>query len=260
MNALFSWINHVDGSAVTLTASASSGDLSASNLADPIIGRRWRTTSLSAYVDIDFATDKTVGVVALRFPRDTTFPLSGTVRHQFDADGGTPGTGAAHDSTAVSIGAADGYGYHLYKPAAAVTARYWRFTFAVTGLSYIDVGRAWAGEAWQPTFDVAGGYEDGWLDLSETTRAARSGAEFVDERARQRQYALALEALSSSERDSIREMMRIAGSSKQVLFCLDPDSFARETVIGRLAGSQPIRHRALTSNLYGKAFVIGESL
>lgn len=261
MTALFSWINHVDGSAAVLSSSGHSGDLAPSNLADPIIGKRWRTTSLTGWAQADFGSNKSVAVLAIVFPRDTTFPTSGSIQWHLDADGGTAGTGAAYDSGAISIGAADGYGYHLHVPASAVSARYVRFTFSgVTGLSFIDVGRLWAGEKFVPTQDVAGGYDDDWDDLSITHVAERSGAEYVDPRPRQRLYAVGLEALDSDERDEVREMGRIAGTSGQILFCLDPDSFAKETVVGRLRRSTPIRHRALSQTLYMKAFSIRESL
>jgi hypothetical protein len=257
--ALLSWINHVDLSATVLSSSGHAGDLAPSNLADPIVGKRFRTTSLTGWGQADFGANKTVGVLALVFPRDTTFPTSGTVRWQLDVDGGTAGAGATYDSTAISIGASEGYGYHLHLPTEA-SVRYVRFTFAVTGLSFIDVGRLWAGEAWRPDVNIVGGYEDEWDDLSVISRAQRSGAEYVDERPNQRLYAVGLEALDDSDRNDIREMQRIVGISKQLLFCLDPDSFTRQTILGRLRASTPIRHRALTSHLYTKAFAIRESL
>ena len=120
--ALLSWVNHVDESVVVLSSSHQEGDLTPTNLADPIIGRRWRTATLTAWGQVDFTVNQTVDVVALAFPRDVPVPTSGTVRHHFDADGGTPGAGAAHDSTAIAIDVDDGYGYHLYKPPASVTA------------------------------------------------------------------------------------------------------------------------------------------
>lgn len=260
MTAAFSWVNHIDASATVLSTDSETGSLTVSNVADTIIGRRHRLTSLTGYGQADFGSNKTVGILALRFPRDTSFPLAGTVRWRLDADGGTPGTGAAYDSTAISIGAADGYGYHLHVPGSNVTARYVRWTFAASGVSFVDVGRVWAGEIWQPTYDVEGGYDDEWDDLSRITASARSGARFVDERPRQRMMAFQLGALDSTERDNVREFQRIAGMAKQTLFCLDPSSFAKETMIGRIGKTTPIKHRNLSVNLYTKAFVIEEDL
>lgn len=252
-----SWVNHIDAVATILSASQSAGDLSISNVSDPIIGKRWRTTSLTAYGQADFGSDKTVDFLALVFPRDTTFPTAGTITHTLDADGGTAGSGVAHSSGAVSIGVTDGYGYHLYKLSASVTARYWRWTFNVSGVSFVDVGRVWAGEMFVPTYDPALGYGDEWADLSAVSGAQRSGAEFVDNGPRQRMVAFGYEALDAAEADEIREMQRIAGLSGQVMFCKDTTAPSKETILGRLAKATPILHRL---PVYTKAFAIRESL
>ena len=255
---LLSWVNHVDLAAAAITASQETGNLSISNVASSIIGRRWRTTELTGWGQVDFGTDQEVGVLALRFPRDTPFPVAGTISHQLDADGGTPGAGAAYAALTQPIGTTEGYGYHVHLPTTAITARYWRFTFAVTGVSFIDVGRAWAGPAWRPTFNIALGYQDGWSDLSRISSSTRSGAEFVDVRARQRAFTFGLEALSDTERDELREMGRLTGISQQLLFVKDPDTPTMETVLGRMSGTTPIRHRNIP--IHQKAFSIRESL
>lgn len=258
---LLSWTNHADRAAAALTASSQSGDLSPSNVADPIVGRRWRTTDLSGWIQLDAGADVAIHAIALAFSRDTGFPTAGTVRHRIDASGGTPGTGAVYDSTAISLGTQDGYGYHLHVPASVQTGRYLRCTFAVSGVSYIDLGRLWAaGEAFRPTFHIQGGYEDSWRDLSQIAVAQRSGAEFVDSRPRRRELAFGLNGLSAAERTTLREMNRLAGNSAQVLFCLDPDSFATETVIGRWGATLALQHVALSQQLYRQSFLLRESL
>jgi hypothetical protein len=255
---LLSWVNYVDLDAAIISAQEEVGNLSVQNIANPITGRRWRSTQLNGWAQVDFGSDQTVGVLALMFPRDTPIPTVGTISHQLDADGGTPGTGAAYSSPTTPIDTSEGYGYHVHVPASAVSARYWRFTFNVSGVTYIDVGRAWAGEAWRPTFNISLGYEDGWSDLSRISASARSGAEFVDSRARQRDFAFGLGALSSAERDDIREMGRLTGISNQLLFVKDPAAPSKETVIGRMASTTPILHREIP--IHSKAFSVRESL
>lgn len=257
-NSGLSWVNHIDGSATVLSASQTAGDLSISNVADPVVGKRWRTTTLTAYGQADFGANKTIGIVCLRFPRDTAFPTAGTVTHRFDADGGTAGAGATLNSGALAIGTTEGYGYHVYKLSTAISARYWRWTFNVTGVSFVDVGRAWAGEWFVPTYDIAFGYGDEWGDLSGISASRRSGAEFIDAGPRQRLFAFGLNALSESERNSIREMQRIAGVSQQILFCKDTTAPTKETVLGRLGNSTPILHPNLP--IFTKAFTVRESL
>jgi len=255
-NILFSWVNHVDTAA--LAASSAAGSMTIAGVANPIIGKRWRTLDLGAYGQADFGADKAIGIVALVFPRDTMGALAGTVRHRFDTDGGAVGNGAAHDSGDVAIGAVEGYGYHVYIPPSPVTARYWRWTYAASGVAYIDTGRAWAGEAWQPEVNFSYGQGDTWDDLSRISVSDRSGAEFVDERARRRLMDFALEHMSEADRQSVRELRRIVGISRQILTVLDPDSAAKETILGRLAETNPILHTAFP--IFSTTFRIRESL
>ncbi len=258
--ALLSWTNLADASGVVLSASDQAGDLSPSNVVDPIIGRRLRVT-ITGWLQVDLGANDSMFFMALRFPRDTPLPTAGTVQHQLDADGGTPGAGAVYDSGAIAINTSDGYGYHFHLPSSAQTARYARVTFNITGISFIDVGRFWlGGEAFRPTFDVSGGYEDRWEDLSLISVAERAGAEYVDERARRRLMAFGFDALSQAERDTLREMNRLAGTSQQILFCLDTDTPETETVLGRMSQTPAIQHRALSQQLYRQAIEIRESL
>ncbi|MFN4283522.1 MAG: hypothetical protein ACK4NA_12870 [Alphaproteobacteria bacterium] len=257
MTVLLAWVNRIDDAATVLTASQQAGDLAIQNVADPIVGRRWRTTSLTAYGQADFGADREIGVVALVFPRDTTFPLMGTITHAFDADGGTPGAGALLSET-VAIGTAEGYGYHVVTLDAPVSARYWRWTFAVSGVDWIDVGRAWAGPAWRPSVNISLGWGQQWDDLSRISQSPRSGAEFVDPGPRQRAMAFGLDFMSEEDKDDMREMERLAGLSSQCLFVQNPAAPARETVLGRLAETSPIREPGLS--IYSKAFRIRESL
>ena len=120
------------------------------------------------------------------------------------------------------------------------------------------MGRAWAGEIYQPTRNISFGYGDEWADLSKPAISARSGAEFVDERSRQRIFAFSFDSLETADRDDLRELSRIAGMAKQVVFVKDPVLPSKETILGRLAQTTPLIHRDLP--IHSKAFVIRESL
>ena len=257
--ALFSDVNEVDADATVLTASDTAGDLAISNVANPIIGRVHRTTVLTAYGQADLGSDKTIGVAALVFARTAGMPLAGTVQHEFDADGGTAGAGVAHDSGAIAIGTTDGYGYHVYVPSSPITARYWRWNFNISGVTFIDTGRAWAGVAWLPEVDVSFIDPDEWGDLSVISQSQRSGAEFVDERPRQRKMGFALHALADSDRQTVREIKRRIGTSKQILCVKDPAAATKETILGRAMETVPLAHRG-QSDLYATTFTIRESL
>ena len=116
----------------------------------------------------------------------------------------------------------------------------------------------WVGDVVQPAYGLALGYRDMWGDLSETSRSLRSGAEFIDERPRFREVTLGLDALSDANKAAFFEMMRTVGTSKQMLFIKDPDSPAKETVLGRLQEPSTYRHRQET--LHSTSMVIRESL
>lgn len=253
-NIKFSYQNLVD--AASMTASSSSGDLTISNVQDPRTGKRWRAMAPSAWGQADFGVNVSIDVVALVFPRDT--PLAtGTVDHTFDADGGTPGTGAVLDSTAIDIGLADGYGIHVYQLASTISARYWRWTYDLTS-AYADTGRAWAGSVWQPSCNFIYGASDQWDDLSAVSQSKRSGAEFVDQKPRQRGMSFALDFMLDADKQVARELKRICGLGYQVLAIKDPDSTAKESVIGRLKQVEPILDANFS--IYSTHFSVRESL
>jgi hypothetical protein len=255
-NILLSQINLVDSTTAILSSSSHAGDLSIENVIDPRIGKRWRCEGPSDYGQVDFGADVDIDIVALAFPRDTAL-ATGTVQHQFDADGGTPGTGAIDDSGAIDLGLADGYGYHVYRPANTISARYWRWTYALTS-PFADTGRAWAGATWEPAVNISYGAAEEWGDLSVVTTSARSGAEFVDERLRLRAYSFTLGFMAEEDKLIARELKRIVGISKQLLIVKVPDESDVETIIGRLREVNPI----LTGdyNLYATLFNVRESL
>lgn len=243
---LLSWVNHVDAAAATFSAASEAGDFMVENLQDPLIGLRWRPAASGDWAQVDFGGNVAIDVLLLRSPRDT--PLIGaaeTIRHLLDADGGTPGTGAAYDSTAIASGTQAGYGYHVHRPPSTVNARYWRFvpTFAA---SFVDFGRAWAGPLWQPSRNFSFQWEEGRDDLSGVTANPRSGAEFVDERSDLRRVAFSLEAMNAADRDQARELVRVAGQRAQLVAYLFPDAATagREVILGRLAAPARIRHDA----------------
>lgn len=250
----FSYQNLVD--VASMSASASSGDLAIANVQDPRTGKRWRVMGPSAWGQADFGVNVSIDVVALVYPRDV--PLAtGTVRHQFDADGGTPGTGAVLDSTAIDIGLADGYGIHVYQLASTISARYWRWTYDLTS-AYADTGRAWAGTVWQPNCNFIFGSTDQWDDLSAVSQSKRSGAEFVDQKPRQRSMSFAVDFMLDDDMQVAREMKRICGLGYQVLAIKDPSNTAKESVIGRLKQVEAILNPNLS--IYSTPFSVRESL
>jgi hypothetical protein len=258
MPALLSWVNWCDRAGTVITGSTQAGSLGPTRLADPQVRSRWRSAAgvTTPQLDMDFGTSREVGIIALAQPDDAggvnadgeargVMASTDTVRHRLDVT--TAGAGAVLDTTAIAGGWRAGYGMHVYQPASPLTARYWRCSLDAASLAsvpgFVDLGRAWAGPAWQPTRgNLAYGFGEAWADGAEVQRNARSGLEFVDFGPRQRVLTFAFNFLNKADGAQIRELQRIAGLSRQVLFVPFPDGTDEDAapIIGRLTEVQPI--------------------
>lgn len=271
--ALLSWQNWLDRAGVSITASSEAGALRATRLADGQVRRRWRASTTTPQLDVDLGTGREVGVLALAQPDDAggvdansealgRMIGTDTVRHRLDLS--TAGAGALLDTGAVAGGWEAGYGLHLRALTTPVTARYWRCNLAapsLAGLGFVDVGRGWIGPSWRPARgNIAFGW--GWTDEDggTVTTAPRSGLDFVDYGARRRVLTFAFRALTAADaRGPMRELQRIAGSTRQVLFAADPESGrTSEFIIGRLVQVPPITQPTFVT--FEVAFQIRESL
>jgi len=248
---IFSPSNLIDLPDAVVSASSEAGGNTASNMLDPRIGKRWRVMAPGGSANADFGSAQTVEVVALVFPRDTTL-ATGTVQHVFSNAGVT-----VHDSGAIDIGLANGYGYHVYVLPAGITATSWSWTYSLTS-AYADTGRAWAGELWRPTCNIVYGGSDSWDDLSTVTLSPRSGAEFIDRKPVQRNLTFGFDALTETDRAAAFDMQRLCGTSSQVLVITDESALSTGTVLGRMARLNPIL--ATHPGLYSQSFQIRESL
>lgn len=250
--------DHVSAPVTVITATAQTQQSPAVNVATPLIGERWRSPVLDPVLTVDFGGDRAVGLLLLRFPRDVPLP-GGTLRHRLDPASGTAGDGAAHDSGPIPIGAVEGYGYHAVVLPVPVSARWWTVEIDATGVAHVDIGRAWAAPFWRPGIGPAWGLGESWADISSIVSNDRSGAEFVDLRARVRTLEWTLAAISDAERQAARELTRVAGVSRQVVAMIRPASDpARETVLGRLADQTPLAWSRFGLN--SKRFTLRESV
>lgn len=158
-----------------------------------------------------------------------------------------PGVGSALDTASIAGGWRSGYGMHVYQPASPINARYWRCNLNAASLAsvpgFVDLGRAWAGPVWTPARgNLAYGFAESWTDGSLVERNPRSGLEFVDLGPRARMLNFAFSALTESDAAQIRELQRVAGLNRQILFVPfpgdGPDLAA--PIIGRLTEVPPI--------------------
>lgn len=249
MAALLSWINWCDRAAASLTSATWVPSQPPSRLAETPLRRRWRTPvgTTAPTLNVDFGVAREVGVLALAQPTDAGgidpdgepkgwMQPTDTVRHRLDAV--AAGAGVLLDGGVQAGGWQPGYGTHAIRLAAPVSARYWQADLDAAslagGVDYLDLGRAWAGPAWQPTTgSIRYGWGSAWDDPSDAQRNARSGLETVDVLEPAQVLTFALRLFTQADADNIREMTRVAGRRGQVLF-LPFDDQRYPPVIGRL--------------------------
>lgn len=233
----------------------------------------WRTDELEedatdAGFTIDFGTVREVGVVALVFPRNNDptlydepaeFASSDTVRHRFSAV--TAGAGELHDSGVIASGVVDGYGYHVYRLATPVSARYWRVdldAISRADLGFVDVARAWAGPVFEPRVGFSFGDTYGWGADAAVSKASRGVGEFPDNTEPTRTWALAVERLTDDERDDLLEFERRVYSVGQFLIVRSDVAEGKGEMLARQQQSTGLS--SLAHALNTKAFRLGESL
>lgn len=99
--------------------------------------------------------------------------------------------------------------------------------------NYVQIGRFFCGGGFIPTYNVAYGLKDGWIDLS-TIERSESGVLWATPRRRLRKVQFVLEELSLTEGDTLHEMQRVLGTIDEVLYVPDIDDMATSQRYGML--------------------------
>lgn len=121
----------------------------------------------------------------------------------------------------------------------AAQARYWRVEIDDTtnAAGYIQIGRLFIGDGWQPAHNMSYGAGIGW-DTGTEVQLARSGAEYFDRRTPHRVVRFALDWMSEDEGLSRAfELFRRAGIDQEVFYAFDPGDTThalRRQYLGRL--------------------------
>ena len=128
---------------------------------------------------------------------------------------------------------------------ANIVARYWRIEIEdpANAAGYIQIGRAFIGSVWQPSYNMSYGHRMGW-ETKTAVQEAISGAEYFQHRSPYRIKNLALDNLSTDEGlANAFEIQRRAGIDAEVLWIEDPDDTVhalRRSYLGRLRELSPI--------------------
>lgn len=113
----------------------------------------------------------------------------------------------------------------LIVPTSAQTYRYWRIDLSdsTNADGYLEVGRAFAGTAWQPTYNAIYGSDIGYESRDQIAETD-SGSEYVRARPGPRVARLQLQAMSdSSAIGGLLQIIRRQGTSGELLFEWDAD-------------------------------------
>jgi hypothetical protein len=142
--------------------------------------------------------------------------------------------------------------------------RSWKFELFDTAnaAGYVEFGRAFIGDAWQPGVNMAYGAKLYPVieDLSEVIET-EGGQEYSFEGDVRRGVAFELKRVTEAETMHVYALQRIAKSVNEVLWLWDPEdppSFARRAMRGRLRDCKPTDHPEFRNNTV--AFDLQESL
>lgn len=231
-----------------LSAEDSAGDLTPANLATRSPADLWRSSTGSApasrWCGATLAADAEVGVVALRWDRDSLLPgPADTIRLRADLAAGTFGAGAVLDSGAVACGVDPLRGYWVYRIEPAITAAQFRLDLTLAGETRVEAGSLWIGAR----NDLSHGPAYGWsLAPAEDGEVRHGPSGRSDARPLKSYWRLdgRLAWLSAAEREAWLSADFALGRTRPLLFCLDADNPATSSIVGYQEAEAPVIRRS----------------
>jgi hypothetical protein len=231
MQDYWSWNNAVDGSGTTIDSdTGSAGDLVASNLRDPRVGKPWRAGAMPVVLTIDLAASSGVSIIGLfgvnisdMTSLDVDIYDGDTLVWSWDIE-------ITNDRQAVLI-ITDSL--DRIDPINATK-------ILVTGVGTVplEIGRVWVGVAdWEPS--VGHSIDSSRLihDLSNITRNPRGGGRIADGGSRLRSFTAIYNAMDQTEMDQTLYTLEVErGLAAQMLFIPLPEVYGltRGPILGGL--------------------------
>lgn len=136
----------------------------------------------------------------------------------------------------------------FYVAAESALGRYvrWRWDVSSSALGYLDVGRLFAGDVVQPSYNLSYGVQIGYADKSKSERS-RGGALFCDPEEKYLAASFSLDFLSQAEAvGQVLEMHRRLGTTEPFFWAYDPDDDAalrtKRMFMARFASVEKIEH------------------
>ncbi len=251
------------GDAAVLTASSAPEGLPVGNLQTRQPGQVWRAQDPAAsWVEADLGSAATLNLVALLHHNLTG---AGTWRIRAAATQANLTAAPGYESGVVTAWPTTGLddwetvnSILWLGDAGAQTFRWWRVDLAdaANPAGFLEAGRLYLANAWQPSRNLDYGWSTAWLDPTELNLAL-GGQEYDIGRRRRREITFAIPIVANSQAeaeaeayDQPFEIQRRRGRSGDVLAIRDPDNadqLQRQTIYGRMAELRPIVNTAFKS-------------
>jgi hypothetical protein len=212
-----------------------------------LVARTTSAASASSTITVDLGAAKAVravGLVAHNISAAGTFTVEGSTSSSFSPVGVTSGAVPAWPAGTV---AADMAG--MARPCAAVavsgTYRYWRVTISDAGnaAGYIQLGRLFIGDGWQPSINYQSGATLGF-ETDTSFERSLGGAEFASVKPLRRVMRFGLPALPHAEAFGTGlEVIRRSATHNEVLVIpdsADAANLARRNFMGRIRQLSPV--------------------
>lgn len=129
----------------------------------------------------------------------------------------------------------------------AIYKRYWKFEIIDTGnaAGYVDLGRLFLGDGWQPAWNLSYGGSIGWEDKTSVSESF-GGEEYFGDQPRYRVMRFRLQSLNQDEWRRVFEMQRQLGVAGELFVSYDGVTesidMLRKSFLGRLRQLSPIEH------------------
>jgi hypothetical protein len=258
----------------TLTGSASSGALGINNLKEIDLKQVYRVNNTTAFIVSDLGAYQKINFVAIvgHNGSSRSFARVRAANSMSDLTSNpTFDTGdvpfRSHQTGYDNLWAAsvtdEDYGSMpknlFFQYFHDINCRYWRIDIVDPDAKYIDLGRLYISQAWQPETNIDYGISHGLIDPSRKART-KAGSTVSVELSPYRYVDFKLGFGSEVEMfDHAFEFDRLRGRTKDVLFIHDPDAKAylqKRSVYGTMESLQPVVNTAF--DIFEKTFRIEE--